>query len=161
MKIRLGDLKRIIRETVEGVTTTDLNDSKTAYKQFLDLQTSLRGPSAAPLVVLFFKFFGGTPEDLQELYDSSGGNYNKFFGMVSKSGRNTAQQISAVFELLKLGKSAEALKTDAEAYKTGTERFQTKYERDPVYASSKKMVVDQMTGMPVSSEEVDQGRLGT
>ena len=162
MKIRLGDLKRIIRETVEGAAIGS-SDSETAYKEFLALQTSLRGPTSAPLVVLFFKFFGGTPEDLQALYDSSGGNYNRFFAQVEKNpgSRNTAQQISAVFELLKLGKSAEELMTDAEAYKAGTERFETKYTRDPMYASSTKVVVDKMTGMPVSSEEADPGRLGT
>jgi hypothetical protein len=162
MKIRLGDLKRIIRETVEGAAIGS-SDSKTAYKEFLALQKSLGGPTSAPLVTLFFKFFGGTSEDLQALYDSSVGNYGKFFAQVEKNpgSRNTAQQISAVFELLKLGKSAEQLMTDVETYKAGTERFETKYVRDPMYASSTKVVVDKMTDMPVSSEEVDPGRLGT
>jgi hypothetical protein len=163
MKIRLGDLKRIIRETVESVATAGSNDSKTAYKEFLALEKSLRGPSAAPLVVLFFKFFGGTPKDLQKIYRFSGGDYGKFFATVEKdpSNRNTAQQISSVFELLKLGMTAEQLSADAKKYDEGRKRFQEKYERDPMYASSTKVVVDQMTGMPVSSEEVDQGRLVT
>ena len=57
--------------------------------------------------------------------------------------------------------TAEQLSADAKKYDEGRKRFQEKYERDPMYASSTKVVVDQMTGMPVSSEEVDQGRLGT
>ena len=160
MKIRLGDLKRIIRETVESAAAGS-SDSMAAYKEFLALKKSMYNPSG---VMRFFKFYKGTPKDLQDIYNSAMGNYDKFHGALYKS--NTPEQISAVFENLKrisktVKQAVEQLMQDNAAYVEGQARFQEKYERDPMYSSSTKVVVDQMTGMPVSSEEVDQGRLGT
>lgn len=158
MKIRLGDLKRIIRETVESAAAGS-SDSMAAYKEFLALKKSMYNPRG---VMRFFKSYKGTPDKLQDLYDSVMGNYDKFFAALNKS--HTAEQISAVFENLKGKTVKEAVKQlmqDNASYVEGEARFQEKYERDPMYASKTKVVVDTKSGEVVSREEVDQGRLGT
>lgn len=155
MKIRLGDLKKIIRETVESVAS-DSSDSMTAYKEFLALKQSMYNPRG---VMRFFKSYKGTPDELKALYDRAGGNYDKFHGALYKS--FTPEQVDAVFQNLKRGKTVEQLMQDNTTYVEGEARFQEKYERDPMYASSTKVIVDKMSGEVVSREEVDQGRLGT
>lgn len=155
MKIRLGDLKRIIRETVESAAGS--SDSTTAYNEFLALKKSMYNPSG---VMRFFKFYKGTPKELQANYNSAKGNYDKFHAALYKS--NTPEQVSAVFETLKLsGKTVEQLMQDNAAYVEGEARFQEKYERDPMYGSSTKVIVDTETGEVVSRDVVDQGRLGS
>jgi hypothetical protein len=156
MKIRLGDLKRIIRETVESAAAGS-SDSMIAYKEFLALKKSMYNPRG---VMRFFKAYKGTPGQLQALYDAAKGNYDEFHGSLYKS--NTPEQVDAVFQNLKQGgKTVDQLMQDNATYLEGEARFQEKYERDPMYASSTKMVVDKMSGEVVSREEVDQGRLGT
>lgn len=158
MKIRLGDLKRIIRETVES-TAAGSSDSMSAYKKFLALKKSMYNPRG---VMRFFKSYKGTPDELQTLYNRVRGNYDEFLGALFKS--NTPEQVSAVFENLKGKTVKEAVKQlmqDNAAYVEGEARFQEKYERDPMYASKTKLVVDTKSGEVVSREEVDQGRLGT
>lgn len=156
MKIRLGDLKRIIRETVESAVAGS-SDSMTAYKQFLALKKSMYNPRG---VMRFFKFYQGTSEELQAIYDSAKGKYDKFHGALRMS--NTPEQVDAVFQNLKQGgKTVKQLMQDNAAFLEGEARFKEKYERDPMYASSTKVVVDTKSGEVVSREEVDQGRLGT
>lgn len=171
MKIRLGDLKRIIREAVES-TVAGPNDSNTAYKEFLALEKSLSGQGYASSAVRFFQIFGDSPEflkTLQDIYDSSvkikgkekgKKDYYVFFGKLPKA-QHHAQQVSAVFNLLEKGKTVQELYDEAMKYAEGRDRFQEKYERDPMYASSTKMIVDKMTGTVLSRDVVDQGRLGT
>jgi hypothetical protein len=153
MKIRLSELKQIIKEEVEGAAS---------YKRWKELQ-SVHGLSADDKMAHAAKsgYFGNDLPELFKLKASSDGNYNTFFYPAKKMGY-PASRIHDFFS--SSFKSLDELEAAAEELSSLESRFKKEEvtdERDRVYGRKSYQVIDTMTDKVVDKYNDRQGSLGT
>jgi len=154
MKIRLGELKKIIKEEVEGAAAyrrwKEMNDIHTPSPDYNIVRMSRHG---------YFK------NDLPKLFDlkTSASNYYDFFNSVKKIGFNyPAKPIYNFYE--SRFKATEELDAAVKEFKELEGRFEEKEssnETDAMYGRKSYQVVDKKTGDVLDRYKDRQGSLGT